>query len=107
MKDVLNGIPQVMAIVRVSGNGKVSLKKEVRDYLGTGNEALYLNEQNEILLTTRESASGNSAQVQGNRLCLPEEVVAKLGLEKGSSVAMIQREKAVALKKDGHCCEMG
>lgn len=94
-----DGIPQVIAIVPVSREGRVSLKKDVRNYLGAGQGALYLDSRKEILLTARQSPTGKPAQVLGNRLRLPGEVVAKLTLGRGSLLAMIQRAGAVALKK--------
>ena len=96
----LDDVPQVVAIVRASGEGKVSLKKAVRDYLGAEGDSLYLcTRGEEILLTARGSPSDAPAELLGNRLCLPGQIVARLGLQKGSMVAMIQRGDAVALKK--------
>ena len=83
----------------VSREGKVSLKKVVRNHLGATNGALYVDAQVEILLAVQRSATGTPVEIQGNRLCLPPEIVARLGLGKGSLLAMIQREKAVALKR--------
>jgi hypothetical protein len=92
-------IPQIMAIAPVSRDGKVTLKKKVRDYLGTVGRDLYLDVRQEILLTTRKSAASKPAEMQGNRLLLPGEILTELELEKGALLAMIQRKGAVALKK--------
>ena len=93
------GIPQVVATARVAATGAVTLNKGVRDYLGVGDGPLYLSHQMETFLTARESAGSRLAEIRRNRLHLPEEVVTKLGLEKNSLVAMVQRPEAVALKK--------
>ena len=93
----LDRIPQVISVVPVSREGKVNLKKNVRTYLGASNGKLYINARKEILITTEKS--GIQAELRGNRLCLPEEVLTKLELEKGSLLTMIQRQEAVALKK--------
>ncbi len=93
----LDGIPQVISVVPVSREGKFNLKKNVRSYLGASNGKLYINAGKEILITTEKS--GIQAEIQGNRLCLPEEVLTKLELEKGSLLTMIQRRNAIALKK--------
>ena len=92
-------IPQVLAIVPVAGKGKVSLKKTVRDYLGPAGGTLYLHLDGEVLLTPQESAGSMRAAVTGSRLDLPGEVIARLDVVRGSLVAMIQRENAVALKR--------
>ncbi|MBM3240171.1 hypothetical protein FJZ31_28130 [Candidatus Poribacteria bacterium] len=92
-----DGIPQVISVVPVSSEGNVNLKKNVRDYLGTSDGALYLIVEKEILLTTERADI--QAKIRGNRLCLPEEILTKLELEKGSLLAMLQRQNAVALKK--------
>ena len=94
-----NGIPQVLSIVPVSRDGKASLKKEVKSYLGAGSKDFYLDTQKEVLLTAQGSGTGESAELKGYRLCLPEGIVAKLGLNENSWLTMIQRKEAVALKK--------
>jgi len=98
MKDAkFDGIPQAISVVPVSSEGNVNLKKNVGDYLGISDRTLYLIVGKEILLTTERSDI--QAKIRGNRLCLPEEILTKLELEKGSLVAMLQRSNAVALKK--------
>ena len=92
-------IPQIIAIVPVSREGRVSLKKEVRTHLGAGSGALHLDVQDEVLLISQQPATGKPVTLQGNRCHLPEEIVARLGLKRGSLLAMIQRKGAVALKK--------
>ena len=106
----VDGIPQVISIVPVSRDGKVSLKKDVKNYLDGDSKDFYLDAQEEeVLLKTRKSATGKLAELKGYRLCLPEDIVAKLKLAGGSLLAMIQRlglsskayrnQGAVALKK--------
>ena len=94
-----DGIPQIVSIVPVSRDCKVSLKKEVKSYLGADSKDFYLDTQKEILLTTRESATGKLAELKGYRLSLPKNIVTNLELNESSWLAMIQRKEAVALKK--------
>ena len=89
-------VPQVISIVPVDRNGKVNLKKQVREHLG-GADGLRLSVGKEIMLSTRKR--GKPAEIKGTRLRLPEPVLGKLGVEAGSLIAFIQRRKAVAIKK--------
>ena len=98
-KSLPEGIPQIIAIVSVSREGVISLKKLVRDYLGAGDGTLYLESESEVLLTPRPSSAGKPVQISKNRLRLPDDVLTKLELERGSLVAMVQRAGAVALKR--------
>ena len=93
-----NHIPQIVSIVSVLKDGKVSLKKEVRSYLG-GTGALYLDEQAEILLTAAEVPSAISVESTARHLHLPDCILASLELARGDLLAMIERDGAVALKK--------
>ena len=93
------GIPQVLAIARVSSKGTVVVKKGVTDHLDKDTGPIYLSDQEEMLLTTMASAADELAELRGNRLRLPAEIMVKLKLAKDSLVAMIQRPEAVALKK--------
>ena len=64
----LEEVPQVVSIVSVAGGGKVSLKKDVRTYLGMHNGSLYLCTRDEVLLTSRDVVDGQPTELQGNRL---------------------------------------
>jgi len=90
-------VPQVISIVPVRPGGKVSLKKDVRTHLGAQDGELYLEKEEEILLTTRKTPC--PADARACNLQLPEEVLAALELEQGDLLALIQRDAAVALKK--------
>ena len=98
-KRAWEGVPQIVAITRVSKDGKLGLKKAVREQIGLAEgRALYLDVQDEVLLTT-ESGRGQELPVDGrNRTCLPEDVRAELGLGKGALAGLVQRPNAVALK---------
>ena len=91
-------IPQIVSIVPLLADGKVSLKKDVRDYLG-GGDALYLHENTEITLSVEKTRSSVPAQLAGRHLMLSPDVLASLELTAGDLLAMIQRDGAVALKK--------
>jgi hypothetical protein len=108
---VPNDIPQIISIVKATGDGRVPVKREVRGYLATGGEPnrsatkkagkgipLYLIDGNEVLLTAKEGNGAKQAQLDGDRVCLPQQTAGKLGLESGSYVAVIDRGSAVALK---------
>ena len=92
-------IPQILAIVRPSADGKVPLKKDVLKYLGAGACSLFLDTGNEVMLSASPSVSAVPAEMQGTRAILPLECVAKIGLEKGDLLAMVQRDGALALKR--------
>jgi len=92
-------IPDVVAIVKASRDGKVNVKREVRDALGVRDGPLYLEVGEEVLLTPRKTRAARPAEMQRNRLCLPGDVAAKLELEAESLVAMIERNRGVALKR--------
>jgi bifunctional DNA-binding transcriptional regulator/antitoxin component of YhaV-PrlF toxin-antitoxin module len=99
----LGGIPQIAGIVSLSAKGEVTLKKAVRNHLrlGKASGGLCLKVGEEVLLTatSRKPVEGMRVKLRGNRLLLPQNIVERLGLEKGSYVAMIQRSDAVALKR--------
>lgn len=94
-----NDIPQVVSIVKVTGNGETNLNKSVREHLGSDSGPLYLNVGKEVLLTTRKTARASAVVMRGKRLSLPSDIMATLRLEKGSLLAMVQREHGVALKR--------
>jgi hypothetical protein len=91
-------VPQIVSIVPILKNGKVSLKKDVRNHLGD-TDSLYFDEQAEITLTTVETPSSALAEHTARHLHLPDSVLASLKLAKGDLLALIQRDGAVALKK--------
>jgi len=91
-------VPQVVAIVPVSADGTLRLKKEVRAHLGDGNADFRLISGEEVVLTAQDAA-GERMEVHGNRFCLSVDIAAKLQIKKGSLVAMVERPGAVALKK--------
>lgn len=94
-----DNIPQVIDIVPASQDGKVSVKKIVRDYLQAGREALHLDCGPEILLRPRACTSTMPANMSGSRLQLPREAISTLILDKNTLVAIIQRTEAVAIKR--------
>ena len=96
MKDV----PQIIAIVSVSQDGRLSLKKNVAEHLGVGKaERLFLDTQNEIVLSAAEGTGEEVFVLGGNKLRLPEGVLNRLEVAGGSLVGYVQRENAVAVKK--------
>jgi len=94
------GIPQIIAIASVSHDGKLNLKKTVLEHLGVRKaERLFLDTQNEILLSAAEGTGEEISVLAGNKLRLQEEVLNRLAIAGGSLVGYVQRENAVAVKK--------
>ena len=95
-------IPQIVAIVHVSREGIISLKKAVRQHLGIENaQTLYLDLRDEVLLSAKPSTGQETPLMKGNRIRLPEEVLGKLDVAVGGLVGLVQRENAVSVKKVG------
>jgi hypothetical protein len=98
-KTVWKDIPQIVTIVSVPANGRISLKKAVRQHLGLeSGQPLYLSTAHEITVST-EAQGDQIALEKGNRITLSEQVQARLGLSQGSQIGMVQRPNAVALKR--------
>lgn len=99
-KPLLGKIPQIVAILPVKTGGKLRLVKSVKDYLGLEKEqSLYLDNKDEILLTTGASNKPEIAVDRGGSLFLPEAVIQQLELTESSLVGLVQRPNAVAVKK--------
>ena len=95
-----NEVPQIIAIVPISQDGKLNLKKIVSEYLGVKKaERLFLDTRNEIRLSTIEATGEEIPVLPGNKLCLPEGVLDRLEIAGSSLVGFVQRENAVAVKK--------
>ena len=91
-------VPQIVSIVPLLADGKVSLKKDVKNYLG-GSDSLHLDEQTEVILAAEKTPSSTPAEFTGRHLILSQDILSTLELARGDLLAMIQREGAVALKK--------
>jgi bifunctional DNA-binding transcriptional regulator/antitoxin component of YhaV-PrlF toxin-antitoxin module len=92
-------IPQIIAIISVPANGRIGLKKAVRQHLGLENgRPLYLRAADEITVSTEPIGTAIPLE-KGNRITLPEGVQARLGLSKGTQIGLVQRPSAVAIKK--------
>ncbi len=93
-------VPQIIAIVSVSPDGKMNLKKDVRGHLGMKDgQTLFLDTQDEIILSAQEKKGEEIALMKGNRIRLPERALSKLDITDGSLVGLVQRRNAVAVKK--------
>lgn len=93
-------IPQIIAIVSISPDGKLNLKKDVREHLGMEDaQPLFLDMQDEIILSAEEGTGEEISVIKGKRIRLPEEALRKLGIADRSLVGLVQRRKAVAIKK--------
>jgi len=92
-------IPQITAVVKVTKNGKMHLRKSVRNYLGLIEKRnLFLGRGGEILISP-EPETGEPIELdEKNRIHLPKEVLEKLQISQGIRVALVERGKALALK---------
>jgi hypothetical protein len=92
-------IPQVVAIVSISAEGKLTLKKAVRQHLALQpGQSLFLDMQKELLLST--DAVGSEVPVdERNRVGLPERARERLEVVGKTLVALVQRPRAVAVKR--------
>ena len=99
----LNGefgsVPQVVAITSISAEGKLTLKKAVRQYLGLqAGQSIFLDMREEILLST--AATGAEVPVdKRNCVNLPGRALEKLGVAEKALVGLVQRPGAVAVKR--------
>ena len=93
-------IPQVIAIVSISPDGKLKLKKVVKEHLGMKEaKPLFLDMQDEIVLSTVRGKGEEIAVTRGDSIRLPNEALEKLGIDERSLVAFVQRSNGVAVKK--------
>jgi hypothetical protein len=91
-------IPQVADIVKVKGSGEITIKKDLRKLFDTDKKSLYITVGEEVLLSTRKSKGSQEVALTNNRISVEGRVAELLQLEKGSHVAMIQRDGGLALK---------
>ena len=99
MRDTPEGIPQVLVITRVTGTGRVALKKVVREHLGGEGVPLYLQVDDEVALTQHATGRAAPVEMSSSRVALPEEVLTRLGVGGGAQLAFIQRPEAAAIKR--------
>jgi len=93
-------IPQVVAIISVTSEGTMNLKKAVRQHLDMGDaQTLFLDMRDEILLSAKPSTGEEIPLMKGNRIRLPDKVLERLGVAGGGLVGLVQRENAAAIKK--------
>jgi len=93
-------IPQVIAIVSVSTDGRMNLKKAVREHLGIKEpKKLFLDMSDEIILSTDEKKGEEIELIKGNRIHIPEQALRRLGMTTKSLVGLVERKNAVAIKK--------
>ena len=85
-KEITKNIPQIIAIVSISRDGTITLKKDVLRYLGaTNDERLYIDTRTEIILTTSGGEGREVLIPEGKRLRLPEKMVNKLDIIDGTN----------------------
>jgi hypothetical protein len=92
-------VPQIVAIVPFTLDGRLSLKKAVREHLGLGDQRiLYLDMQAEIILST--AVVGDALAIdRKNRVHLPRKALIRLGITERSLVGLVQRDSALAIKR--------
>jgi hypothetical protein len=93
-------IPQIVTIVTVSDEGRLSLKKAARQHLGLGDaQALLLDMGDEIILSAEGGRGSECPLEKGGRITLSEDALSTLGIAGRSLVGLVQRERALAIKK--------
>jgi len=93
-------VSQVIAIVSISSDGRINLKKYVREHLGMKDgQTLFLDMQEEVTLSAQKKNGEEISVMKGNRIRLPEKALSKLDITGNSQVALVQRKNAVAVKK--------
>lgn len=93
-------IPQIVAIVRLTGKGTINLRKSVREYLGLGaGRTLGLSMRGEIRLSAGATGVRQVRLDEKNRVHLPEDALEKLQLIKGTLAALIERDGTLAVKR--------
>ena len=99
LNDESENIPQVVAVVSISAEGKLTLKKAVRQHLTLQpGQSLFLDMQKELLLST--DAVGAEVPVdERNRVGLPERARERLEVVGKTLVALVQRPRAVTVKR--------
>ena len=91
-----SGVWRVISIVDVRSDGSVNLKKEVKQHLGADNQ-ISLSYDDEVVLSM-DGEHGLSLN-NGRSIKLPEETLQLLAISPKDKVALIEREKAVAVKR--------
>ena len=93
-------IPQVIAIVPISPDGELKLKKAVKEHLGMKEtQPLFLDMQDEMVLSAKKDKGKKIPVTKGSSIHLPKEALEKLGINDRSLVAFIQRSNGAAVKK--------
>jgi hypothetical protein len=92
-------IPQVLALTKVSLDGRVALKKKVQQYLRLGGQrSLYLDKRKEITISSQKRTTAETVAVERNGIRLPRDVIERLGINRGEHVGFVERNGALAVK---------
>jgi len=94
-------IPQIVAIVSLTAKKQINLKKAARQHLGLQDgHSLWLVEGPEMLLSATPSVDGTEIEVgKGYRVTLPDSALALLGIQARSTLGLVQRPNALAVKR--------
>jgi hypothetical protein len=96
---IFDRIPQLISVVSVTAEGKLALRKAVRQHLGlNGKRRLYLKMEREIVLSVK-ARKGKPIEIDSkNRIHLSNEVLDILGIKKQAQVGLVERSNAAAIK---------
>ena len=98
-RSISGSIPQVIAVASIKADGKLNLKKAVRQHVGLKDgEPLLLSMGDEVLLSSGRNGGEKLVVSRGGRACLPETALNRLGICEECSVGLVQRQDAVAVK---------
>jgi hypothetical protein len=99
-KATSDGIPQIVTIVTVSAQGRLNLKKAARQHLELGDaQAVFLDIGDEITLSAEKGRGRELPLEKGGRITLPERALSALAIARRSLVGLVQRERALAIKR--------
>lgn len=100
VRGLTKGIPQIIAMMPVSKDGCFNIKKIGLKHMGISEaERLFLDMDNEIILSAQKDAGKVISVTGGNRVQLPEEVLTRLDITSGALLGLVQRGSGIAVKK--------
>jgi hypothetical protein len=94
-----DAIPQLVSIIPLKSEGKLLLKKAVRQHLGlTGKNTLYLDTKNEIILSAQKN-KGEQVKINSKNLIrLTDKALSILKIKEKTQVGLVERANAIAIK---------
>jgi hypothetical protein len=99
MKKRDDQIPQLVSIVPLKSEGRLLLKKAVRQHLGlNGRRTLYLETTDEIILSAQRNRGKQIKIDSKNLIRLTDKVLSTLKVKEKGYLGLVQRANAIAIK---------